>query len=158
MFKNKQKEKLVDMEFVPYQLALKLKKLNFNYKCLAYFDSRENLKYCNDLAFNDNDHIGYHFNLLNIFHIKSSKEKYCTAPTYDQVVNWIRKEYDIVISINANSLSRFYSMCPLCDKYGCMISVTPYKVFKNYNDCLENAINEVLNFISKENAISNKEK
>jgi hypothetical protein len=73
-------------EFVPYELAVKIKQLGFDEECIAYYDLR------NDLEFYGGDNL---------------KDTHCVqlnAPLFQQVFRWFReKEFLIdVTSLNRN--------------------------------------------------------
>jgi hypothetical protein len=62
----------MEKEFVPYELALKLKELGFDEPCLK--------SYGDDGLLNQNDH-----------------SLYLSAPLYQQAFRWFREKYDFVI-------------------------------------------------------------
>jgi hypothetical protein len=67
-------------EFIPYELALKMKVLGFDEPCVAFYEESKRLS------------IG--FNWLN-GDGKNSNLQECTAPLYQQAFRWFRKEYDL---------------------------------------------------------------
>ena len=68
-------------EFVPYELAVKLKSLRFDEPCFAWYDGRYiasiNQNYCKNSE-----------EWLNTIH--------CAAPLYQQVFRWFRDKYMLV--------------------------------------------------------------
>lgn len=78
--------------FVPYELALELKKLGFDEPCLAYWD--------NEKVFE-----------LNPEYLRSSQmdSTWVTAPLYQQVFRWFREKYILQCNIVWN---KFYSNTP----------------------------------------------
>jgi hypothetical protein len=74
----------MEKEFVPYELAVKLKELGFDEPCLAgYSTSSENLEY-------------YSRPLI-------TKDSFTIdVPLYQQAFRWLRKKYGIFVSIVPN--------------------------------------------------------
>ena len=71
-------------EFVPYELAVKLKELGFNEPCLAYYEVDEGYN------------IGYTFCYSDR---ESQPEIGYSAPLYQQVFRWFREKYNYNHSI-----------------------------------------------------------
>ena len=65
----------MEKEFVPYELALKLKALGFDERCLK--------SYGTDGLLNQNDH-----------------EMYLSAPLYQQAFRWFRENYNLYHTID----------------------------------------------------------
>lgn len=76
----------LDKQFVTYETALKLKELGFDEKCFKYYESDKRLIWF------DYDHS------LSNYVIGDA----ITAPLWQQVIDWFRKEYDIHINIDRN--------------------------------------------------------
>jgi hypothetical protein len=73
-------------EFVPYELALKLKELGFNEPCFGYYFTLNGTdwNFADNYEFyqiDDQLNIGYKFTLL--------------APTWQQAFRWFRENYDL---------------------------------------------------------------
>ena len=66
-------------EFVPYELAVKLKKLGFDEECLSYY-----------------------FNKQLSFGSKTAYGEVVEAPLYQQAFRWFREKYDLRIWIESN--------------------------------------------------------
>ena len=66
---------MIEKEFVPYELAIKLKELGFNEPCLKSYGSD---------------------GLLNMF----DHEMYLSAPLFQQSFRWFREKYDWTIEVN----------------------------------------------------------
>jgi len=72
----------MEKEFVPFELAVKLKELGFNEKCLAYLEDK---RVC--YAFDDSSSAG----LLEL-----ENSKYNTvAPLWQQAFDWFREKYNL---------------------------------------------------------------
>ena len=77
----------MEKQFVPYEIALKLKQLGFDDPCLAYFS---NDKY-HDLHHNCENVMEGNFVINNYNELK--------APLWQQVIDWLRETYKINILI-----------------------------------------------------------
>ena len=83
MTNNKQQTEM-NKEFIPYELALELKQLGFDEKCLAsYYHAGRRLDICEYI--NHGEHT-------------------VLAPTYSQAFRWFREKYDIDIDIDIRFL------------------------------------------------------
>ena len=87
----------MEKEFIPYDLALELKELGFDEKCLSYSTS-------------NTDASGRTWTSVIV------------APLYQQAFRWFREKYNFISEINVYSTSDGYSFSfkILCKKY------TPY--------------------------------
>jgi hypothetical protein len=65
-------------EFVPFELAVKLKELGFDEPCFGCYTKEGQLSY----DFSDNRGIGHYF-------------QSCVAPTFSQCFKWFREKYQI---------------------------------------------------------------
>jgi hypothetical protein len=73
----------MEKEFVPYELALKLKQLGFDEPCFGYYNALGN--------FNLEIHkVNADCNKLGMY------GKYCTAPTFSQAFRWFREKYELI--------------------------------------------------------------
>ena len=72
-------------EFVPYELAFKLKELGFDEPCLFAFDNCSTPMRCSDLRTNEQQFNGVNYN----------SSTYTSQPTFSQAFRWFRKKYDI---------------------------------------------------------------
>ncbi len=152
-----QKSKTLN-SFVSYELAKKLKDAGFNDECLAvyrggdlYFDMIFG-GYAKDISFSTNE-------MLNdAYAINERKPHYfITAPIYEQVFTWLRKEHNLFVEITWSCEGDFPNDAVWqfeIDYYGKDkdIPLTPEHdytsdVLKNHNDCIVNAIEESLKLI-----------
>jgi len=78
----------MNKQFVTYEIALKLKELGFNEKCLGYFNRKGEL-IC---GINVSDEA---FLFTNI----GKAPNCCLAPLWQQVIDWFREKYNIHIWI-----------------------------------------------------------
>ena len=80
---------MMNKEFIPYEEALAMKELGFNEKCLTY--------YFEDGTFSDaveEDEMAYRGDIRFLNH-RNSYEENVSAPLYQQVFRWFRKNHDI---------------------------------------------------------------
>ena len=78
-------------QFVTYEIALKLKELGFDEKCLKLWE-----------------HTDFYTVLVNPEEFKKVvSEKYCNAPLWQQVIDWFLNQYNIWIIVDT-SLIKFY--------------------------------------------------
>jgi hypothetical protein len=80
----------MEKEFVPYELAVKLKTLGFDEPCLGYYTHNEKL-------------CSYGSNEINIEYLfcthKDIYKTYSLAPTFSQAFRWFRENHGAVCEI-----------------------------------------------------------
>jgi hypothetical protein len=88
----------MEKEFVPYELALRLKAIGFDEPCFAAYSEDEDVSnlfiYWNDLA-----------DMSELFISQDNCEKFnyeCLAPTYSQAFRWLREKYGLYDTISKN--------------------------------------------------------
>lgn len=83
----------VEGNFVPFELAVKLKELGFNERCLAYYsgsDGQDKTLYTYHISFSINSTTTqYHSNI-------SDKNYTFSAPIWQQAFDWFREKYSLV--------------------------------------------------------------
>jgi hypothetical protein len=80
----------MEKEFVSYEIALKLKDIGFDEPCFTYYHN-----------INSKIRTGIVVSIHNAWTYAGTKKLETTlAPLYQQVFKWIRKKYNIDISIN----------------------------------------------------------
>jgi hypothetical protein len=72
-------------EFIPYELAVKLKELGFDEPCLFAFDNCSTPMRCSDLRTNEQKFNGVNYN----------SSTYTSQPTFSQAFRWFREKYNI---------------------------------------------------------------
>ena len=73
----------MEKEFVPYELAVKLKELGFDEPCLFAFDNCSTPMRCSDLRTNEQQFNGVNYN----------SSTYTSQPTFSQAFRWFREKY-----------------------------------------------------------------
>lgn len=72
--------------FIPYELALKLRDKGFNENCFAMYDKDKVINH-------------------SIYHQNQSNYGVCSAPTYDQAIDWFFDKYSV--HVEARPLNDF---------------------------------------------------
>jgi len=80
----------MEKEFVPYELALKLKNLGFDELCFGYYTHNEKLCRYDSTSTNVEFTPCIHKNIYNL---------YCLAPLWQQAFDWFREKYNIDYSV-----------------------------------------------------------
>jgi hypothetical protein len=80
----------MEKQFVTYEIALKLKELGFDEECLGYFHSKE---------------LSLYPTQFHPYHLGKNSEEIlyntdCTAPLWQQVIDWFRDKHHTNIEIN----------------------------------------------------------
>ena len=97
-FYNRNKKVVVNMEdFVPYELAVKLKKKGFEDNCIGYYDYAGEFHYNYESAISNKEIYFCHSKYDNIWH-----RDLVDAPTISQVLKWLREEKKIFIDIRTS--------------------------------------------------------
>lgn len=73
---------MMEKEFIPYELAVKLKELGFNEPSFGYWLAPNDTFLKEDL-------------ILNLIEGKNNKENGCFAPLWQQAFDWVREQYGI---------------------------------------------------------------
>ena len=82
-------------EFIPYELALRMKQLGFDEECLAWYNIGGVLLADISIGYEDKD----------LFYTQQDMDKVerCTAPTFSQAFRWFREKYNWQHSIDPTS-------------------------------------------------------
>lgn len=75
----------MEKEFVPYELAVKLKALGFDEPCFLAFDNCSTPMRCSDLRTNEQKFNGVNYN----------SSSYTSQPTFSQAFRWFREKHQI---------------------------------------------------------------
>ena len=75
----------MNKEFVPYELAVKLKQLGFDKPCFFAFDNCSHPMRCSDLRTNEQKFDGVNYN----------SSSYTSQPTFSQAFRWFRKKHGL---------------------------------------------------------------
>ena len=86
-------------EFVPYTLALKLKKLGFDEPCLAYYDEQGKHYPMGTVVGPNTIHFGTFLPSIQ----KGASALLTGSPLYQQAFRWFREKYGLFVSPNVIS-------------------------------------------------------
>jgi hypothetical protein len=104
----------INKNFVPYELALKLKELSFNEMCFGSFRTDKYLNYGRGL-------LG---SLTEVDYLNIHSEFSCLAPLYQQIFDWFDDNYNLMSSIQIKSKNHLGS--------------NYFYVIKNHTDFIDN--------------------
>lgn len=97
----------MEEQFIPYELALKLKELGFNRLCLAHFD-------------------GGGFRMFPVYDPLRNEEIkepwFCTTPLWQQAFDWFREKYELLNHLTTH-LDAFGGDGALEESYGYRIMI-----------------------------------
>lgn len=103
----------MEKEFVPYELALKVKALGFNEPCFGMYQKNKKIWYCDKNNWITNFEVNPDVETLNL-HIKKYSKNVSlingiyflhscanfTAPTFSQAFKWFREKHDLYFNIH----------------------------------------------------------
>jgi hypothetical protein len=93
-------------QFVPYEIALKLKQKGFDEPCFATYNHEQKL---NGLPLYDMENNPT--NALEYTWINSKvHDSICCAPLWQQVIDWLREKHSIDILIDPAGIANMYSV------------------------------------------------
>lgn len=125
----------MNKEFVPYELALKLKQLGFDEPCLTYYNYDKKIERSDDWAYGVT--------------LKDKRDRNeCLAPLFQQAFRWFREEHGLGHMINGIGYESFLF------NIGGLVTVFP--MFKTYEEaeraCLDKLI-EIVELKNKDNEL-----
>lgn len=90
----------MEKEFIPYELAVKLKELGFNEHCFAFYQR----EYAESIPTMVDDNEQYRLTGFRTCKNSQIPEHYVSAPTFSQAFRWFRKKEFLidVTSLNSN--------------------------------------------------------
>lgn len=148
--------------FVPYNLALKLKEKGFDEPCITkfetYIDKTKLYPVLGTLGLNtpyENEYHGYDQKIINdtekhwVFtgyknSVLDHGNSIVTAPLYQQVIDWFRDKYNLVLEASYSySLRNYQSKIVKSNGQGWVF----FEIHDNYYEALDEAIEEALKLI-----------
>jgi len=114
----------MEKEFIPYEQALELAKLNFNEKCFGYYGIENKL----------------HFEISSNLDSNLTRRNFLSAPLYQQAFRWFREKYNYYYPIHRttnNTNQVLYSIGPYVGNY--------FTYEKAELECLKKLIEIVIN-------------
>ena len=144
----------MEEQFVTYEIALKLKELGFNEKCLASYYTDDERNYdkgdiydCRRKLSSSIDFDPFKEEFDN-FYINSNETYYVSAPLWQQVIDWFREKHNMYIEITyEGGLQKDTSLY----SFQIWSNQTSNKSDKmNYYKCREQAILKAIELCQKE--------
>ena len=126
------------MDFVPFEIAKKLKEIGFKEECLAFYGKS------GDLCYNGFDASGYVD--ISDFYANYNLSGAYGAPTTSQVIKWLREEKKAYLSIRTHivrdSKGRFSDVFSF--SFYVFISIDKHTMYRHYNQKEYNTYEEVV--------------
>lgn len=143
---------LQKMEVVEYKTALSFYKIGFNDACLFYYDSNRDLKVVEQVQ-NDIYEMRFFVN-------SGTNTKTIAAPTFSQILNWLRETYGIHATlpspvINCDNKVVYNNYIFIEDHFGMFPIIEAVKPnlskinHKNYEDAKEALLKTILKYIKE---------
>lgn len=134
----------MEKEFVPYELAVKLRAIEFDESCCAFYQ----VEYAESRPTMVDDQ--YQYRAIGWRTCKNSEvpEHYFAAPTFSQVFRWFREKYSLLhqIQIDRTSQPKFWFNIFQYEHYGNFeeIRIREWFLYRTYEEveleCLESLI------------------
>ena len=86
----------MEKDFIPYQLALRMKALQFDYDCFAFYQ----IEYHEDTPIMVDDDSQYRVSGLRTCKNSEIPEHYVASPLYQQAFRWFRDNYNLYHNID----------------------------------------------------------
>jgi len=119
----------MEKEFVPYELASRMKQLGFDEPCFAWYDGRYTSSINKDYCKNSEE-------WLNTIH--------CAAPLFQQALRWFREKYKIHHRVDIQDLSENlydYEILEVLDGFNDTYTGSSFKSYEEAQTaCLEKII------------------
>ena len=149
--------------FVTVELALKLNKLDFREKCLAFLDGFGSGEIINHKYVTSHIQAFYPDDFLKSEDVCENLNMHCFGicgiPLYQQVLDWLRDKHGIYIDILTSSkedLSQYPNSPIIYEFYVWQprkAEVIGEKQYSIYYDCLKEAIDESIKLIENEKEV-----
>lgn len=133
-------------QFVTYEIALALKELGFDEKCIGHFYKDKTFAITAITSSNRYDF----FKNSNIKHTIFEMKIVCVAPLWQQAIDWFRENYNMDIYVNNkfNHLpKKWLGIISIVDEYYKEYNTEKY--FNNFYDAREQAILKAIELCEK---------
>lgn len=97
--------KKIQDNFVSNKIALVLRKLGFNEDCLAIYRNAIDDLYVTLIS----DGIQINGTQSSKLYCNTNNVIYCTAPLYQQVVDWFREEHNLIIAVDHEVTMKWFA-------------------------------------------------
>ena len=157
----------MNKQFVTYEIALKLKELGFDEKCLASYYTDDERNYAKDGTYDCRQKISSSIDFdpfkeeFDNFYINSNETYYVSAPLWQQVTDWFREKHSIFVFIDMGKYYDSYegaypfqAWCKIYKNKELINSITVRNkldnenlIFYSYEEAREQAILKALELI-----------
>ena len=96
----------MEEQFITYEIALKLKELGFDEKCMASYYTYD-IKNFSKGKYDYRGKFEFDYSTEDQYIVNSNETYYVSAPLWQQVIDWFLSQYNIWISVDT-SLIKFY--------------------------------------------------
>lgn len=134
----------MEKEFVPFELSVKLKEIEFDEPCLALY-KRDG----SELA--TLDYIDYD-------RLKGSKNSELTgywyntaAPIWQQVFDWFREKYNLSYCVAFNGSESYYWWITECKEFGVDVNSIDELDFETYEEARKACLEKLIQLVEDEN-------
>ena len=145
-------------QFVPYEIALKLKELGFDKECLAWFAENKEIQIAPDVYKKWTSKPLTNLNIIKVFNIDC-----ITAPLWQQVIDWLKEKHGIFVFIDMGKYYDSYAeaypfqaWCKIYKNKELIHSITVRNkldnenfIFYSYEEAREQAILKAIELIKK---------
>ena len=88
----------MEKQFVTYEIALKLKELGFDEKCMASYYTYD-IKNFSKGKYDYRGKFEFDYSTEDQYIVNSNETYYVSAPIWGQVIDWLREKYNLCIEI-----------------------------------------------------------
>lgn len=126
----------MEKQFVPYELAVKLKELGFDEPCFYYYEANRKLE-TNGIS--------------SIYYAKYIKKgtNACVAPLWQQAFDWFREKYRYSSIIPFNGSEHYYWWITECNPFGLDINSIDTHDFTTYEEARQACLEKLIELITK---------
>ncbi len=143
---------MIEELFVPYDLSLELKKIGYDINCLGYYTSDGELESTSSI-YQENHQVYSSFlelnnttlleDLIDIhgFSETDNEDKYCVAPSYNQIRNWFEKIHKLSLEVSFNTSDGLWKGIIISmEAKSCIYFNSNKDYYVSLNDIIKNAI------------------
>jgi hypothetical protein len=125
----------MNKEFIPYELALELKRVGYDEPCFAWYNPKGTL--LSDLTIGHEE--------TDFFYTQNDMdENQCIAPTYSQAFRWFRENYGLSGWVNESFVGSSQGVISIKSEIGLKYHTAVTKLFDTYEEaelaCLKKLI------------------
>lgn len=145
-------------QFIPYStgIPLKLKNIGFDESCFSYFDLEGKQHWSIHIISGNPDFVPYRYNSMP--HVMEKYKQYykdvkCASPTYQQVIDWFRIKYKVLIRADWHPDANYFNQIDIMVKTRSGKLAKNYEYgtqdFKSYYAAINDAIKKAIKLVEK---------